>query len=164
MMKTHIDFLGMHVNLAPRSHRRWLVVFFYVAMMSWTLRLCIGTDFLRAVTLGSLLIFAIALLVFVGYAGFGEVGGDEREIHRRDHAYFIAHRKMSLLVFLAAFAVSLRGFGPLEGFLPAASRGLIMEGLARGVMFTLIMTFVTLPQAIILWTEPDLDPDPPAFS
>ena len=163
-MKTNANVLGMRINLAPRSHRRWLVAFFYAAMMSWTLCLCIRTDFLRAVTLGSLLIFAVALLVFVSLSGLGEVGGDEREIHRRDHAYFIAHRKMGFLVVLAAFTVTLRGFGPLEGFLPAASRGLIMEGLARGVMFTLIMTFVTLPQAILLWTEPDMDPDPAATS
>lgn len=163
-MKTQVNLLGMHINLAPRSHRRWLVISFYFAATFWAVCLCIGTDFLRAITLTSLFIFVAVLLVFVGYSGIGEVGGDERVIHRRDHAYFIAHRKMSLLIFVIAFVVTLRGFSPLVGFLPAASRGFIMEDLARGAMFTLILIFVTLPQAIILWTEPDMDPDPPALN
>ena len=153
-MRTQINFLGIRINLAPRSHRRFFVVFFYSAMLSWAVCLCVGFD--RTVTFGLLSVVALALLLFVGYAGLGHEASDEREIHRRDHAFYVAHRQTGWLLAIAFFTVWLQGPNPLVGLLQPSYRR-IFEALPRSAMFTLLMIIMTLPQAILLWIEPDME-------
>lgn len=76
---------------------------------------------------------------------------DELDIQRRDQAHYLAYSALRWPAIAAAL------IGPL--FLvdtTPAQVGRIL--LVVSVPFAVL--FFSLPQAIILWTEPDLDPDP----
>ncbi len=78
---------------------------------------------------------------------------DERELHRRDHAHYGAYRALiagiSMLWLVAIWALlSPRrlDWGPM-------SANLVLFG----AVMVILMAALTLPQAIILWTEPDME-------
>jgi hypothetical protein len=153
-MNTSLDFLGKHINMAPRAHRRWLVAVSYVAFALWLLGFLLGS---RALVLSTTMIGFAALLVFAGFAGTGYEEGDEREVHRRDHAFYLAHRKMSWALVVALFmAWFLWPQNPLLAAAgPEVSR--ILQQLPYAALFAVIGLNATLPQAILLWTEPDME-------
>jgi uncharacterized membrane protein len=157
-MNTHIDLLGMHISMASRARRRALVVFYYAALAAWIAGFCSGT---RSALL-LVLPLMIALFLFAGYAGTGFEGGDEREIHRRDHAFFIAYQKMTFILYPGLFIISVLGPNSLIVPLFDLPYRKILEVLPFGVVFALIGIYPTLPNAIILWTEPDLEEKPVA--
>jgi hypothetical protein len=77
---------------------------------------------------------------------------DERELSRRDRAHYEAYKVIGLcpvlMLLLAAFALK-----PKHPFLSDTTWLLMIFGLAE--VMTVLM--VTLPAAIILWTEPDIE-------
>ncbi len=80
---------------------------------------------------------------------------DERELHQRDRAHYKAYQWLGLCVlvswFLASLGIAHPGLAPLPG--------MTAEHLCCGFGLVSILLFVTLPQAILLWTEPDMDSD-----
>lgn len=78
---------------------------------------------------------------------------DERELHQRDHAHYLAYQWIGLCVIVSAFVPSLRvireGLAPLAGMRP--------DELYYGCGLITILLFLTLPQAILLWSEPDME-------
>ena len=74
---------------------------------------------------------------------------DEREVAVRNSVYFAAFRWLavySVLIWLATMAL-------LNPHMPFGVHGMVMMEYA---MFPLMVMALTLPQAIILWNEPDL--------
>lgn len=76
---------------------------------------------------------------------------DEHDIARRDRAHYLAY---SALRWPAILAVGL-GLMFYMDWLPAHFAHVLLL-----IAPPLALLFFSLPQAILLWTEPDLDPDP----
>lgn len=79
---------------------------------------------------------------------------DERELHQRDHAHYQAYQWIGMCVVVTAFLPSLRVIR--EGLVPLG--GMSPDELYYGLGLITILLFLTLPQAILLWTEPDMEP------
>jgi hypothetical protein len=82
--------------------------------------------------------------------------GDERELHRRDHAYFMAYKWWDLTLVPALVAVGLKNNSFYPTWDPVV-RGLI-DRLPVGLLAGAVVLYYTLPQVILLWTEPDMEP------
>lgn len=84
-----------------------------------------------------------------------EYRNDERELQLRDRAHYRAYQ----VVFCLFGAVWLVSSFPLRALEPEVRLRLLLL-LATFSM----MAAMTLPQAILLWTEPDMEPQPAAAS
>jgi hypothetical protein len=78
---------------------------------------------------------------------------DERELHQRDRAHYLAFQAAGLTVVLPMFSIaSLRIVRP-QLFPVAMSPDEMYYGLA----LMSVILFLTLPQCVLLWTEPDME-------
>jgi hypothetical protein len=77
---------------------------------------------------------------------------DEREVERRDRVHYQAYQGICVLLALIWFLAMWELHPP--HFLPAALVPVLLYLLALPA----VLLAVTLPQAILLWTEPDLEP------
>jgi hypothetical protein len=80
---------------------------------------------------------------------------DEHDLHTRDRAHYLAYAILRWAVVLFSL------FAPLVIY--AAGPDAFARLLSL-LCFPFCVLFLSLPQAIILWTEPDLEPDAPAAS
>jgi len=101
--------------------------------------------------------------IYSSHIETSEMLNDERELNRRDRAHYRAYRMLGLLIMLAFLLEFLndRRFPMLE------SVGISMSASQRAIYAILQMGYnlaITLPSAILLWTEPDLEPDAPVAS
>ena len=152
-MRDRLSFLGM--NMAPRANRRWLVAVTYLSLMAVFTVICAqGGD--HAIIL-ILLATIINGLILGGYGRGGLIKpfvtrtplgssapwhNDERELHRRDRMHFYAYRFVVALLLLGYVL----GGDPFH--YPQMSRAIILGGVVLGL---------TLPQALLLWMEPDVE-------
>jgi hypothetical protein len=81
--------------------------------------------------------------------------GDEREQHRRDHAYYLAYKWWDLTFIPVMLSVGLK-INPLYPTWQPALR-VFVDRLPWGLVVAAGILYFTLPQAILLWTEPDMD-------
>jgi hypothetical protein len=86
----------------------------------------------------------ISITKAVPYTGPGDP--DERELAVRNRAYYVAFR------LIAAYLVLLW----LVFLILSKYAGSISVSLAASLVFPLLVMALTLPQAVVLWTEPDL--------
>lgn len=154
-MMTDWIMMGKHINLAPRRHRRRLVVLVYAVFCALILASLCGYA-------NMLLVLAFVVVVrWLG--GRSRAGGlippvmcgDERERNRRDHAYFLAYWWMDLVLIPALFALYFQHVSS-----PTLWNPVLREFLSHVYLGPLIAAGVlsyTLPQAILLWTEPDME-------
>jgi|SRR5580692_7142541 hypothetical protein len=80
---------------------------------------------------------------------------DERSVRRRDHAHYVSHGWLGSILAL--------GFILEYGNYSSISIGLSSDSIHRMVYYLLQIGYIlsmTLPQAILLWTEPDMEPEP----
>ena len=78
---------------------------------------------------------------------------DERELNQRDRAHYMAYQAIGSLVAVEAFVASMRMLSPkLQAWM-----GMPPDELYYGFALVTLMLFVTLPQSILLWTEPDME-------
>jgi MFS family permease len=136
--------LGM--NMAPRANRRWLVAATCLSLLAVFAIVCAqGGD--HAIIL-ILLATIINGLILGGYGRGGLIKpfvtsrNDEREINRRDRMHFYAYRFVVALLLLGYVL----GGAPFN--YPQLSRALFLGGVVIGL---------TLPQALLLWMEPDVE-------
>ena len=159
-MKTELLILGKHINVASQARRRRLVVLIYAGL---TALVVLWFSFLGKSPMGWLIVLAAYRLVARFLGGRLSKGGlippvdigDERELNRRDHAYFRAYWSWDLALIPALLATGFR-INPMPSSwnpaLVAALRQLpFMLLVAAGILY------YTLPQAILLWTEPDME-------
>jgi hypothetical protein len=154
-MRDRMSVLG--INMAPRANRRWLVAMTYLSLaVVWAL------IWARGDSNGIILILLATIINGVILGGYGRGGlikpfvtrtplgspapwrNDERELHRRDRMHFQVYRFVIALVLLGYVL----GGDPFH--YPHVSRALILGGVVLGL---------TLPQALLLWMEPDVEAD-----
>jgi hypothetical protein len=163
-MRDRMRFLGM--DMARRSNRRWLVAVTYVALVAfgaalWTL----GGNRGEAIAFTLLLLVTslfVNQIVFGGYGCWGLIRpfntnaplgshtsryNDERDLRRRDRMHFYAYRIVVSLIVLGYFL----GRDPFQH--PQVGNALLVGALILGL---------TLPQALLLWIEPDMEFEEPA--
>lgn len=167
-MKTEYAMGNIRIHFESQARRRWFVALCYAVFIVFDL----VWSFLSQRTNPSfgpkdaaagwiisvcMILSVILVIVFTGIAGDMRARGDERETHRREHAYFEAYFVLGIFMSSGVLASFLfRGPNPITSLLPLALRGF----LAR-VPFLLLgaagIVYLTLPQAILLWTEPDME-------
>ena len=98
------------------------------------------------------ILYVALWIIFSWLAGDPHALGDEREMHRRDHAHFRAYYALGFFLFGALIAGSFRGPDPITPHLPLALRGYLMQ-LPFVLLLTTALLYGTLPSAILLWTE-----------
>jgi len=97
----------------------------------------------------------LKLRMYPAIAGDSEGGyrNDERELHQRDRAHYQAYQGLGLAmvaVWLAAFV----GMGRPQWM---GAIAMTPYQLFYGMMLVMFVLFLTLPQCILLWTEPDME-------
>jgi hydrogenase/urease accessory protein HupE len=157
-------FLGM--DMARQSNRRWLVAVTYVALLAfgatlWTLGGHRGEPIAFTLLLLVTSLF-VNQIVFGGYGCWGLIRpfnthgplgshtswhNDERDLRRRDRMHFYAYRIVVSLIVLGYFL----GRDPFQH--PQVGNALLVGALIFGL---------TLPQALLLWIEPDMEFEEPA--
>ena len=152
-MKTNFVLLGARVSFASRQSRRWLVALVYAGFAATEIAWFFQT---RTVTPIAIVIGFLSLLVLAALAGTGYEPGDEREEHRRDHAFYTAYRPLAWVLVTALFTFGVRGLAPVLNLASPAFRA-ILDQLPYAVLFAGGILYATLPQVILLWTEPDLE-------
>jgi hypothetical protein len=83
----------------------------------------------------------------------GAYRNDERELHQRDHAHYLAFQAVGVAVCVPMFIASMRLIRPsLMSWIPMPP-----DAMYYGLTLVAMILFLTLPQAILLWTEPDME-------
>ena len=159
-MNTQLAFLGKHFNMAPRAHRRRFVVLFYTSMAAFCLVWCSFNPKQNAgawIVSGCMILGTALAVVLSEISGDMRIRGDEREMERRGQAYFTAHALFGKLVVVALLVGALfRGHNPLTLLVPAALRGGMVDW-TSALFMAIGLLYLTLPQSILLWTEPDME-------
>jgi hypothetical protein len=158
-MRTDFRFLGAHVNIASRARRRWLVAGIYASfaalVVAWVL--FAGMSFVGLALFAAFWLMA-RLLGGRSYRG-GVVpsfeGGDERERILRYRAHYLAYSYLDLLFFPVLLAAGGRK-GP-EAMAASAAVRVWLDRLPWAFMIAWGILYYTLPQAILLWTGPDIE-------
>ena len=152
------------IEMTRRSNRRWVVAVTYAALLAsgailWTLNRGEALTFPFLLLVTSLFVNGV---IFGGYGcwglirpfntnkpfGFGTPShNDERDLRRRDRMHFYAYRIVVSLVVLGYF------LGRDSFRHPQVGNALLVGALILGL---------TLPQALLLWIEPDMDFEAPA--
>jgi hypothetical protein len=158
------------VSLNSRRNRRWLVVLLYVVMgVPFVLILLKHGGLLEGQLEFEFLFFPVLLinaLLFGNFLFWGKRRGgllkpfaqdpgrpnDERELAARDSAHYRSLRAIRILILLPLF---LRGFLPFRYRAPTE-----VLFYTRMSLWGLWVIAMTLPQAIVLWSEPDIDSEP----
>lgn len=161
-MKTEYAVGNLRIRFESRARRRWFVVLVYAVLAAFDV---VWTIFQNHGVLSGQegwiiswgLILAVALLlVFSSLTGDMRVRGDERETHRREHAYAKAYPVLGYFLIGALFAGYFSGPNPITPLMPLAMRPLLTQ-LPYMLLGAAGIVYVTLPQAILLWSEPDME-------
>ena len=159
-MNTEYAFGNIRIRFESRARRRWFVALFYAAAAVICLAWC-SFDQKRNtgawIVCGCMILGTTLMIVFSWIAGDMHARGDEREMHRREHSYFKAYSVFGKLVVAALIADAyFRGHNPITPLLPLALRG-GMVGWPSALFMATGLLYLTLPQAILIWTEPDME-------
>jgi hypothetical protein len=171
-----VSFLG--ISLRTRQRRRMLVLAYYavvlllIAPCIWKQKVIPGALIIQTMTLGGFFGGIRAEGVIKpysedirepGYSGIQELNLngvrafavrpllDEREVHERDHAHYTAYRILRL-------SVGIMGFLYVAGMIAAPT---FVANNISNLLWIFIVFVLSLPQSVILWTEPEplADPD-----
>jgi hypothetical protein len=172
-MNTEYALGKLRIRFESRARRRWFVALCFVAFAIADLVLnLVGPMLNQGIHLnlndatGAWIVcvcgvlFIALFIVLTGLSGNMHARGDERESHRRDHAHFVAYYFLGYGLVAALFAGYFRGPNPIMPLLPLAVRGFLLQ-LPYIILVATGILYITLPQAILLWTEPDMDAAPP---
>lgn len=154
-MRENMRLFGM--NMARRSSRRSLVAGTYLVLATlWALSWGPAPEHR---TLSLAFLYAGLFVNFFVFGGYGKWGlikpfnncsqrgigpNDEREIHRRDRMHFYCYRAILCLLILGGFGL----------FTADGQHPLVLRALFQG----LVIFGFTMPQALLLWIEPDVEP------
>jgi len=158
-MKAEYAIGNIRLRFESRARRRWFVALVYTVLAGFDLAgFSVDSQSTRAALISSgCMVLGVALMiVFTALAGDMRARGDEREMHRRDHAHFKAYYIPLYVLVGALFAGYFSGPNPITPLLPLELRAFAVQ-LPRMVVVAAIILYVTLPQAILLWTEPDME-------
>ena len=186
-MRAELVLMGRRVDMARQARRRTLVVILYAAMTllitslwfvdslqhSWVwvyfFVILLGRLFLGGYYRGGLLkpfnnkpprqtpepppFLAIGLRVYNPLPEDDRSFlNDERELAQRDHAHYLAYHAIAVGVVLLWLVSSIA-----DKRLWAAEAGVSLPHVLNGLIASILLLVFTLPQAILLWTEPDME-------
>jgi hypothetical protein len=158
-MNTQLAILGRRINVASRSRRRQLVVLLYLVFAI----LLIAFFALNGSSTITIIVFLGGSFLQKLLGGRHHDGGvvppvdqgDERDMRRRDHAYFVAYWWWDFALIPAFLSLGLKNIQP------SGQWGLLLHAFAErlpwGFLVAAMILYYTLPQAILLWTEPDME-------
>jgi hypothetical protein len=87
-----------------------------------------------------------------------EFCSDERELRRRDSAHEAAYRRLGMVaIFTFLIAYLKNASAPVLKEVGVALPAAFFDLLIYGLLIAAFILFITLPQAILLWTEPDME-------
>jgi hypothetical protein len=166
-MNTEYAVGNMRIRFESRARRRWFVALCYAVFAVSDLVWCFLNPKMNpsanpkeatgAWIIATCMILSVALvIVFTGIAGDMRARGDERETHRREHAYFRAYFILGNFLVGALFAGYFRGPNPITPLVPLVLREVLVQ-LPPLLLGAAGILYITLPQAILLWSEPDMD-------
>lgn len=189
-MRAELVLMGRRVDMAPQAHRRTLVVLIYAALFAAMAGLCFvdrwrvtGVYMIFATILVNRLLLggynfgglikpfsgkaphrridpppflALGLRLYRPEPEENEYRNDERELQQRDHAHYIAYQGLAVGLAAMWLLADWQANAPrLLAWLPG-SAAVYLYGFVLG----LVVVSQTLPQAVLLWTEPDMaEPD-----
>jgi hypothetical protein len=156
-MRTEYIVGNIRIPFASQARRRWPVKLVYTSLA--LLLFAQFTDFLRPIVSGCLILVVGLMIIFTWLACDMRTRGDEREMHRRDHAHYLAYYSPTYGLVGALFAGYFRSPNPIAPLLPLALRGCLIE-FPSIILWATGVLYFTLPQAILLWTEPDMEQEP----
>ena len=159
-MKTELIVGKFSVHFESQARRRMFVTPFYIAVALICLAWCsfnpketIGAWMLS----GGLILGTAFAIVFTSIAEDPRARGDERETHRREHAHFQAHSLFAKIVVAAILAdIFFKGHNPITPLVSPALRGGMVQW-PQALLMAIGLLYISLPRAILLWTEPDMD-------
>jgi hypothetical protein len=164
-MKTEYAVGNIRIRFESRARRRWFVALIYAVLAVYIVLApfnLTNLSFNRKETTfewmvaGCGILFLALWIVFSWLAGDMRTRGDEREMHRREHAHFRAYYFVGYGVVAVLFASFFAEPNPITLLLPLALRTFLIK-LPQVLLLATILTYITLPQAILLWTEPDME-------
>jgi hypothetical protein len=165
-MKTEYAVGNIRIHFESRARRRWFVALVYAVLLVYaalgafeiTQRSLNGKVTATTVWIvaGCMFLFIALWIVFTWLAGDQRARGDEREVHRREHAHFRAYYFLGYGILAALFASFFADPNPITPLLPLALRAFLIK-LPQMLLMDTFFIYLTLPQAIQLWTEPDME-------
>jgi hypothetical protein len=164
-MRTEYTLGNLRIRFESRARRRWFVALIYAVLLVYAVLAAFNLTQLslnRKVTatewivVGCGILFVALWIVFTWLAGDMRARGDEREMHRRDHAHYRAYYAVGYGVIAALFAGYFADPNPITPLLPLILRTFLIK-LPQILLMATIWVYITLPQAILLWTEPDME-------
>lgn len=184
-MKAELVFMGKRLDMAPRIHRRTMVVLVYTGLFTlqasfWLIdrwhvtgvymifaTILVNRLLLGGYNFGGLVkpfngqaprqqiqppFLVVGLRLYKPEPEEGDYRNDERELQQRDQAHYRAYKVLAIALVVAWFVCSIKLNMPrLMSFVPVAA-----DTLLYGLTLAAIVVSQTLPQAILLWTEPDM--------
>jgi hypothetical protein len=155
------------INLNPRRNRRFLasVLYLFIGFLFW---LAIQRH-ISGITLFMVILLLINPFIFGDFMLWGKKYGgllkpfhrdperpnDERELAARDAAHFSAYTAVELLIFTI---LVLPDWLPARLLEHASPPELLFY--TRTSLWGVLAISMTLPQAILLWREPDIESEP----
>lgn len=159
-MNTEYAVGNFRIRFESQARRRWFVALFYTAVTVICLAWCSLNPKQIAgawILSGCLVVITVLAIVFSWITGSMQAPGDEREMHRREHAQFRAYAVFGKLVVAVLIAdVYFRGRNPVTPLLPGALRGGMVDWPSALFMASGLL-YLSLPQAMLPWTEPDME-------
>ncbi len=186
-MRAELVLLGRHFDMASRAQRRMLVVSIYAALallmsLFWMLdhwrvtgvymifaTILINRLVLGGYNTGGLIkpfngkaphgagtpapFLLLALRMYEPPLGDAEYANDERELRQRDRAHYTAYQALAFSLALLWLVADWKMVAPrLLTWIPVSA-----DVLLYALVLATVVVAQTLPQAILLWTEPDMD-------
>jgi len=188
-VRAELILMGRRVDMAPQSHRRTLVMLIYAALAAamaglwfvdhWRVTgvymifatILVNRLLLGGYNFGGLVkpfsgkappqridpppFLALGLRLYRPEPEENEYRNDERELQQRDRAHYKAYQGLAAGLAAMWLLADWQANAPrLLAWLPGGP-AIYLYGL---VLATVVVS-QTLPQAILLWTEPDMEPD-----
>lgn len=156
---------NIHLRFESRARRRWFVALCYAVFALTNLVWCFLNPKMNPsagpegatgawIVAGCMFFSLVLIMVLTGLSGDIRARGDERETHRREHSISRAYPILGFGIIASLFASS---FGvPTAGPISPALREFLTQ-LTFILLMTTFFLYVTLPQSILLWTEPDME-------
>ena len=159
-MKTELIVGKFRFHFESQERRRMFVALFYIAAavfcLSWSSfspKETVGAWILS----GCMILVTVLAIIFTSIAGDVRACGDEREMHRSEHAHFQAYSLFAKIVGAAIIAyIIFKGHNPITPLVPAPLQGSMVQW-PQALIMAIGLLYISLPQAILLWTEPDMD-------
>ena len=187
-MRAELVFMNKRIDMSRQARRRAVIVAIYAAFAALIAVLWAFTDFhgtgvwiIWAILLACRLFFGgyyrgglikpfndrtpvdrpprspllLGLRIYEPLPAELAVRNDERELLQRDRAHYLAYQVVGIAVVMFGFIASIRIAEPrLQAWMAIQP-----DRLYYALTLIAMTLYLTLPQAILLWTEPDMEPE-----